>query len=300
MPEERQIGRTSAIEGLEGRLLTIAHQWLIGERRIGKTSVAKAVLARLRRRGSLALDVDLTRRELSSPEGLAGEIARQAQAAHAGDLATEAHRLFGFARRQRARTRGLSEGLEVLGFQDAGEALAAVAAVLAGADEGQPGLDKVLEALSVHARATERHAFVLLDEVHLLARLDGAEQTVARWCHEPDSPIVFAFAGSEEAAVRELREAGRPLAAVGSEFELAPIRPEDWRPALRERFFAGGVSIDNAELDAIVAASGGHPRRTMLVASNVHASALMQIDRVATATVVELAIRDARGDRSWA
>lgn len=298
MPEERQIGRASPIQGLERRLLAVSHQWLIGERRTGKTSVAKAVFARLRRRGSVALEADLTRPALSTPKGLAGEIARQARAAHAG-LAADARRIVGFARRRRSQAKGLGRALGELGFEDAGEALAAVAALLAGADGGEPGLNKVLGAIALHARATEQRAFLLLDEVHLLADLPDSEATIARWCREEDSPIVLVFAGSEEAAVRELRERGRPLAAVGSEFRLPPIRPEDWRPALRERFEEGGVTIGDPELDAIVAASDGHPRRTMLVASNVHATA-MQVGRIATETLVELAIRDAERDRSWA
>lgn len=140
---------------------------------------------------------------------------------------------------------------------------------------------------------------MLLDEAHLLAGLDGAEAKVARWCREPDCPIVFVFAGSEEAAVRALRETGQPLAAIGREFELTEIALDDWLPGLEARFAEADVRIGEAELRAIVAASNGHPRRTMLIASIVHTSAAMQPDHHATATLVELAIGDARRDLSW-
>jgi hypothetical protein len=90
------------------------------------------------------------------------------------------------------------------------------------------------------------------------------------------------------------------MAGIRSEFILPEISPEDWRPALRDRFAEGSVQIADAELDAIIAASGGHPRRTMLVAGNVYASAASQPDRVASPMLVELAINDSKQDHSWA
>lgn len=244
MPEGRQIGRLPSIERLEQKLASPTHTWLIGERRIGKTSVAKAVLARSRAAGSVALEVDLSRPGLAT-------------------------------------------------------ALAAVSALLAGADDGAPGLDPTLGALGLHARATGRRVWLLLDEVHRLKRLEGAEETVAHWCRRPESPLVFLFAGSEQSAVRALREEARPLAAVGEEFELAEIAFEDWLVGLRARFAEAGVMIADAEIYAVLESSGGHPRRTMMIASRVNDSAASQPDRRADATLVELAITDARRDRSW-
>lgn len=299
MPEQRQIGRLASVDGLQERLRAAIHQWLLGERRIGKTSVAKAVLARLRKQGSVAVDVDLSKLHLSTAEGLAGEIARQAQAAGAGEAPAATKRALAIAKRQRARINGLGRALSALGYRDESEALTAVARVLAGADDGAAGLDRVLGALALHARATERRTYLLLDEVHLLASLDHAEAQVARSCREPGSPLVFLLAGSEEASARALREKGRPLAAVGEEFALPPIAHEDWLVGLAARFEEVGIEIDRAELDAMVHASHCHPRRTMLIASRVRASAEMQADAVATPTLVELAIREAEGDRSW-
>jgi len=254
VPEERQIGRKSSIDALERRLLGVSHQWMIGERRIGKTSVAQAVLARMRNLGAVVLDVDLTKLGMITSDNLASEIVGQARAA------------------------GVSTPV----------------------DEGERnGLDKALSEIAAHARRIERHSYFLLDEVQLLARIPDADRHVARWCRESDSPIVFVFTGSEEAAVRDLREAGKPLAAVGSEFVLPDISPEDWLPALRDRFEEGAVQISDRELEAIVAAAGGHPRRTMFIAAGVYARAAAQLDRVASSTLVELGIKEAERDRSW-
>lgn len=296
MPEARQIGRGPCIERLEQRLATPANQWLIGERRIGKTSVAKAVLARVRKRGSVAIDIDLSNLEISTAAALAGQIARQAQAARAGEALAQTR---GLLRRGRGPAGSVGKALAQLGFEDVGEALTAAAAILAEADDGAPGLDKVLSALALHAGASGRRGYVLLDEVHLLTDLERAEETIARWCKEPNSPLVFVLAGSEESAAAELRETGQPLAAIGEEFELTEIALEDWIPGLRERFEQVEVKIELAELETMLAASRCHPRRTMLIASRVRASAATEPARIASPVLVELAIREAEGDRSW-
>jgi hypothetical protein len=298
MPETRQIGRRPSIDRLEKKLSSPAHIWLIGERRIGKTSVAKAVFARSRRADSVALDIDLSRPGVDSPAALAGDIARQAQAGGAGTEST-GRRILGLGRRESGRVKGLGDALGELGFANAADALGASAALLAGGDDGSPGLERTLGALALHARATGRRVWILLDEVHLLARLAEAERTIAHYCHQEGCPIVFLFSGSEESSVDALRAAGRPLTAIGEEFALPEIAWEDWMAGLAVRFTEAGVTIGEKELYALLEASAGHPRRTMMVAARIHDSALAEPDRHADATLVELAIREARGDRSW-
>jgi hypothetical protein len=297
MPETRQIGRRAAIEGLTQGVEAVTHQWLIGERRIGKTSVAKATLARLRAKGTIALDLDLSKLEIRGPADLAREIAWQAQAAQVG--APNARKGPRFLKGRGQEVRGVGNVLKAAGYDEVGEALSAVSAFLAGADEGTPELGEALEALALHARATESHVVVLFDEVHLLAQFPGAEADLARWCREPDSPVVFVFAGSEETAVRALRDDGRPLAAIGQEFSLPSIEYAEWLPGLRDRFAEAGVEIGEGQIYKIISVADGHPRRTMLIASHVHLAALAQPTHRATEALVELAIGDAKRDRSW-
>jgi hypothetical protein len=295
MPEDRQIGRAASIEMLSARIGDATHQWLIGPRRIGKTSVAKAALARLRAGGAVALDVDMSKLAITDEQGLAGELARQAQAAHAG-ASSVGGRIKRLVRRHAA---DLGRAVTSLGYRDEGEALAAVSALLAGADDGAPGLGAVLDALALHAHATGTRSAVLLDEVHLLGRVDGCEREVARLARDADVPLVFVFAGSEESAVRALRETGRPLASIGAELTLPEISSEDWLLGLRQRFAEGEITIEGQELYAIIDAADGHPRRTMLICARVQSSAVAAPDHAATPAVVELAIRDAKRDRSW-
>jgi hypothetical protein len=295
MPEDRQIGRVASIEMLSARIGDATHQWLIGPRRIGKTSVAKAALARLRAGSAVALDVDMSKLAITDEQGLAGELARQAQAAHAG-VSSAGGRVKRLVRRHAA---DLGKAVTSLGYRDEGEALAAVSALLAGADDGAPGLGAVLDALALHAHATGIRSAVLLDEVHLLGGVDGCEREVARLARDADVPLVFVFAGSEESAVRALRETGRPLASIGAELALPDISSEDWMSGLGQRFAEGEITIGGSELYAIIDAADGHPRRTMLICARVQSSALAAPNHEATPAVVELAIRDARGDRSW-
>jgi hypothetical protein len=298
MPEARQIGRGPSIDRLERKLTSPSHVWLIGKRRIGKTSVAKAVFARSRATGSLALEVDLSRPGINSARALAGDLARQAQAAGAG-TESAAQRLGRRARKERKRVKDLGEILDDFGFGNAAGALSAASSLLAGADDGAPGLDRILQALALHAAATGRRVWVLLDEVHHLADLELGEQTISRWCREQGAPLIFLLSGSEESAIRALRTPGRPLAAIGADFELADIAPEDWVPGLRARFEEAGLTIATEELVAVIDASGGHPRRTMMIAARINDSASAQPDSHADSTLVGLAIREAERDRSW-
>lgn len=298
MPEDRQIGRASSIEMLSARIADATHQWLIGPRRIGKTSVAKAVLARVRATGAVGLDVDMSKLAITDEHELAGELARQAQAAHAG-VRSVGGRIKPFAKRHAADTSLLGRTVSSLGYRDEGEALSAVAALLAGADDGTPGLGAVLDAVALHARATGTRSVVLVDEVQLLGGTDGCERELARLAREADVPLVFVFAGSEESAVEALRQRGRPLASIGAELTLPHISSEDWLPGLTQRFAEGGVKIGGKELLAIIEAADCHPRRTMLICARVQSSAVAAPDHEATSTLVELAIRDARNDRSW-
>jgi len=204
-----------------------------------------------------------------------------------------------FAGRHAADAGLLGKAMSNLGYRDEGEALSAVSALLAGADDGTPGLGAVLDAVALHARATATRSVILVDEVQLLGDIDGCEREFARLAREADVPLVFIFAGSEESAVGALRKPGRPLASIGAELTLPDISSEDWLLGLKQRFTEGNVKIGGSERLAIIEASNNHPRRTMLICARVQSSASAAPAREATSALVELAIRDARGDRSW-
>jgi hypothetical protein len=104
--EDQQIGRTSAIDALEERLRACHVVKLLEPRRVGKTSVARASLARIKASGGTVAEVNLATR--AGPESTAADLARQL----AGGLV-----------RARTRLGGLLSGLrraddgEVIGEQ---------------------------------------------------------------------------------------------------------------------------------------------------------------------------------------
>jgi hypothetical protein len=294
LPEARQIGRTEVIDRLERRIVEQAgHQWLVGPRRTGKTSVAKAALDRLRSAGHIGLEVDVSARRLASAGDLAAELANLGRAAGVGGARAKA-RLAGGVLRRKESIEVAERVLAVLGADDAAAAVAATGALFGAAEEAAPDLEQVLAALAAHAAIADERVAVLLDEVHRLATLgaDGAVANAARWGQDG---LVFVLAGSEESAVEKLRTDG-PLRSIGQELELPAIAAVDWMDGLRERFEQLGTAIDNAEIYAIIEATDGHPRRTMLVCSYVLDGAA---SGPADGEVVADAIRRATKDRSW-
>src|SRR4051794_24336025 len=81
-PEERQIGRRPAIDGLYKQVVEHReHTLLIEARRVGKTSMVWAVLDRIRDSGDgWAIEVNLSRGPVTSASVLAEILAEQARA----------------------------------------------------------------------------------------------------------------------------------------------------------------------------------------------------------------------------
>ena len=81
-PESRQIGRGPAIDGLFRQTVELEqHTLLLADRRLGRTSMAFAVLDRLRGAGGWALEVDLSSGPVTTAAVFAERLAEQARAA---------------------------------------------------------------------------------------------------------------------------------------------------------------------------------------------------------------------------
>jgi hypothetical protein len=294
LPEARQIGRTGVIDRLDRRIIDQAgHQWLIGPRRIGKTSVAKAALDRLRAAGHIGLEVDVSARRFTSAGDLATELAVLGRAAGVGGARAKA-KLAGGLLRRKGTIKVAERVLAVLDAEDAAAAVAGIGSLFGAAEEQPPDLEQVLAALAAHAAIADERVAVLIDEVDRLAGLSATDAVAnaARWGQDG---LVLVLAGSEESAVEKLRTDG-PMRAIGQELELPAIDASDWMTGLRERFEGVGVAIDNAEIYAVIDATDGHPRRTMLVCSYVLDGAR---GGAVDAELVADAVRRSKKDLSW-
>jgi hypothetical protein len=292
VPEERLIGRSDFLAQLERRALKqAAHQWILAPRRMGKTSIAKALLDRVRHE-HVALEVDLSSARVSTANALAAELAVQARAAGVGTRG-----LRGAAKvvTKAARDRRIEQLAKLVGEEDAATAIRSVQAILGRAEEVTPELEQVLRALAVHALVAEHRVVVLIDEVPRLASIGGAE-AVANVARAGQHGLVLLLAGSEESAVAALFDDG-PLRGIGQQCPLPDISTADWMEGLRTRFAEIGVEIDPAQLFDVIEASDGHPRRTMLVCS--HIQDLVDGTSIADRALVSAAIDVARKSRTW-
>lgn len=291
LPGSRQIGRGDAIEELTRRVVDQAsHQWLIGPRRIGKTSLAKAAADRVRDAGHIAIEIDLSRSSVHSSAALAAELAHQARSAGVGSGAVETGRRIG----RRAR-RMAGPAIEMLGESGTDLPVGGIAALLGAVEEPTADLETVVSWLAIESGSAQRRIMVLLDEVHLLREI-GGERAVADGIRSGQGGLVFVFAGSEESVVEELRRDG-PLAKVGQSFAMPEISTQDWMSGLAARFDEIGLRVPEQLVMAIVDAGDSQPRNTMLICSFVQS--LAREAGMADEVVVGEAIRQARRDGSW-
>lgn len=279
LKEAQQIGRHGAIDSLTDRLRSRHVVKMLEPRRVGKTSVARAALERIRLAGGAVAAVDLAKRTSSS------DVAK--------DLADQ---LAGAVPRASRRAGGLVLSLRRSGAEGAigeegGLALRIAEELLSGS--ASPAV--VLERAA--ARATDRVTAVLLDEAHTLAAWPEHERTALGSVLKNNSTLGVVVASSERHALEQLTSADGPLRYVGTRFELPEIAQEDWQAGLRERFAELGAPITTSALGLLLDQSHGHPYCTMLLA---HESGRLGIDvGEVSETVVQAALVTVRRDEAW-
>jgi 3D (Asp-Asp-Asp) domain-containing protein len=268
--EPLQIGRTGAIDQLLAWALAGTNVLLLEERRIGKSSVALAVLDRIRNAGdgTLALHADL-RDGVGDSVALVRKLLDQAATQDAGTRITALAAKNKLARnvnekvRRQIRLAGTLLGVdnEIATILDLGEALT-------------PGrttsLSRALNALDAHGRITGNRVVVFIDEIQDLLKWGDATQTqseIRAVARRRDGTLAFIFAGSDPTA-RELFEPGAKLDFVGERYELPAISLEAWQEGLQTRFQQAGYDISPEQIAQIYLATDGHPQLTMSVCAH--------------------------------
>lgn len=308
-PEGRQIGRAPAIDGLARQVIDLEqHTLLLADRRVGKTSMALAVLDRFRRADGWALEADLAGGPITSSGALAERLAEQARTAGVRALPHGHH-----AKKWMRKAIGLGEPalklaasvLDVGELADAAELSAAVDEALAPVEEGGADLGVVLRAIRAAAIAADRPIVIFLDELQrLITHWDSpddslaAQQALAELMHTANGRVVLIVAGSVRTAVEQLLAPGQPMHYDGMTYTVPPIDRADWHHGLPERFREVGLTVEAAMLDQILEASGGHPQRTMRICAHVHQLADGVVFEVSDVLVGQ-AIAEARRHPSW-
>jgi uncharacterized protein len=291
LKEAEQIGRGPAINDLERICLGGNSALLFDERRVGKSSVAGAVLDRVRARGGIGIDIDLS--SMDGVDGLAERMRAEVERLPA---------LRRVARRGRdiatgPGTASIEAALEALGAKDEGEAFKLLRDQLQ-ALKGTPSLAGALQLVERRTQLQQVAGIVFLDEIHVLADYESTVQAQKDLAAvmQRHGQLVLIFAGSDQRAVGRLFSKGKPMFHDGLAFPLPDIPDEAWEIGLIERFRTAGLSITPEVIRQILAITGGHPQRTMSICA--HALACAGGETVDTA-VVKLAHARAKTQPSW-
>jgi hypothetical protein len=308
--ESRQIGRGPAIDGLYKQVFEMrTHTFMFAPRRVGKTSMAWAVLDRIRDSGDgWAIEANL-KRGITTSDGLAAHLAEQARSSGVRVSSTGAQ--------LKARIGNAADGLSVaakvaklLGF-DAADELTDAADVgetidqALSTDEEHQDLRSVLSAIRAASVAADKPVVIFIDEAQLLSKgwsepndslcTQGA---LAEVIEDPDLNVILLLTGSDRDGFEKLVAEGQPLHHDGMPFEVAQIDPYDWHHELPLRFAEVNLTVTPDRINQILEASHGHPQDTMRVCKHVQRLADREVYGVSDVLVAE-AIAEAQKHWSW-
>ena len=227
---------------------------LAAPRRFGKTSLIDAHVQAMRAVGHRAVRVDLSK--IATVADVAARVARAY-----GELPTDPRRV---VRRWSAR---LGVTARIPGVQVS----LAPAAARPPADEARAALLELLDVpLGLH-QADGGLTVVCLDEFQDLLvaddALDGLVRSVIQHHSEAAS---YVFAGSQPSLMRLLfTDRERPFYGQARPLELPPLPLDEAARDIEDLLQADGLSDDRA-VDELVAITGGHPQRTVLLAHHLY------------------------------
>src|SRR5919198_6215837 len=262
VPAADLVGREAYIRRIGERLWDGNHVLLAGPRRIGKTSIILETLRRLRRRGAQTAYVDCL--GATDIRGLGERLADAVLANVSG-----AERTFEHAKSIAA---GLHPTVKVK-YEHVELALH-----LAREKNAQRFFEGALDLPQALTRRTGKRVVVVFDEFQAAGRLGSRVFDVMRTHFQAHRGTSYAFLGSEQGILEELFSAkghafyrfAVPLDLTDAGGHRFGIDPDDWLEYLRAKFAARKLSIDDASVDRLLDATGGHPQDTMQVCAALY------------------------------
>src|SRR5881409_290150 len=255
VPAEDLVGRETYIRRIGERLWDGNHVLLAGPRRIGKTSIILEVLRRLHRRGALTAYVDCL--GATDVSGL-GERLVDALLENVSGAERSFEHAKAIAAGVRPSVKVKYEHVEI-------------ALDLAREKNDQRFFDGALDLPRTLAARTGKRVIVVFDEFQAAGRLGPRVFDVMRSRFQAQHGVAYAFLGSEEGILEQLfSEKGRAFYRFAVPIDLADagghrfgIAPDDWLEYIREKFAQKKITIDDASVDRMLDATGGHPQDTM-------------------------------------
>lgn len=297
IPPEAMIGRQEDVDDVARALIGGANVVVAGPRRTGKTSVCDAALALCAHERCYTASVDLFR------------LADAAELAETLTLRLLANRpvlrraLAGAAVAGGRVREALSTTVAYRARQDLGEDVELALTVSAARKDPQRALAVAWELAERIAAADDRRLVLFLDEFQEVASgLYGDADVVTRQMRaifQRSPHVSVLFAGSIEHVMRDLfAPSDRALSQFGGLHDLRPIGEQEWRSGLRARLALDRCTIGDSALERLLDAGEGHPRATMLIAAQAHATAIEDLTRELDDAAVRVGIERAmRVDR---
>src|SRR5882672_8002736 len=262
VPAADLVGRETYIRRIGERLADGNHVLLAGPRRIGKTSIILEVARRLRRRGAFTAYVDCL--GATDIRGL-GERLVDALLENVSGVERSFEQAKAIAAGVRPSLKVKYEHVEL-------------ALDLAREKNAQRFFEGALDLPRALAARTGKRVVVILDEFQAAGRLGPRVFDVMRARFQAQRGVAYVFLGSEEGILEQLfSEKGHAFFRFAVPIDLADagghrfgIAPDDWLEYIREKFAAKKLAIDDAGVDRLLDATGGHPQDTMQVCAALY------------------------------
>jgi hypothetical protein len=272
---ERMIGRGQDVDELAAQLRGGVHRILAAPRRTGKSTVARAAVARVADEGAYAVSLSLF--ELTTAAALAERMAQRALA-NRGPLARVVDRARAGGG---AVLRGAALTLSVKAKTELGDGVEVALTPGFAARDPHAALLEALRLLQAIAERDERPLILFIDELQEIAGGDyGDGERILKQMREilaASSRVTCLFAGSVEHLMRDLfSNRRRALYGFGGFYDLSPISEAEWHAGLAGRFQADEITADDDALERIIESGRAHPRCTMLIAQQAHVAIVEQ------------------------
>ena len=285
VPSADLVGRETYIRRIGERLADGNHVLLAGPRRIGKTSIILEVARRLRRKGALTAYVDCL--GATDIRGL-GERLVDALLENVSGAERSFEQAKAIASGVRPSVKVKYEHVEL-------------ALDLAREKNAQRFFEGALDLPRALAARTGKRVVVILDEFQAAGRLGPRVFDVMRARFQAQRGVAYVFLGSEEGILEQLfSEKGHAFFRFAVPIDLADagghrfgIAPDDWLEYIREKFAAKKLAIDDAGVDRLLDATGGHPQDTMQVCAALYYLMRDAGQRTVTADHVAIAYEQA-------
>src|SRR5438093_4061610 len=262
VPAADLVGRETYLRRLGERLEDGQHVLISGPRRIGKTSIILEALRRLHRHGAHTAYVDCL--GATDIRGLGERLADAILQNLSG-----VERTFEQAK---AIAAGMQPTVKVK-YEHVELALQ-----LARETNAQRFFEGALDLPLALAKRSGKRVVVVLDEFQAAGRLGPRVFDVMRARFQAHRGVSYAFLGSEQGILDELFSAkghafyrfAVPLDLTDAGGHRFGIDPDDWLEYLRSKFVAKKMTIDDASIDRLLDATGGHPQDTMQVCAALY------------------------------